>query len=113
MTWYVMYEDKDGRLETESDTEIKPQEGKTVLEFETRPNVDVRGVMWDEATRSFIPRPQKILVDRLDDLQANPDFQQIRDVLDEAGKTKLQDIVIGLLGKERLRNANESVEVDE
>jgi hypothetical protein len=115
MAWYVAYDTATGRLESESDTEIAARTGKTVLQLADRPNINANGVMWDESTRTFIARPLKVLIDRLEDIQTNPnfaDFMTAYNTLSAANKTRLRNMVIRLLGSRRWRNQNEPVELD-
>lgn len=115
MTWYAIYETATGRLESigERDEPLRTARLDS-LALEQQPNLSQ--IMWDETTRGFVPRPAKVLVDRLDDFLTHPnyaDFQTLWNALNATNKTRLRNIAIRLLGRNRYRNANQSVEIDE
>jgi len=70
--------------------------------------------MWDAATRSYIARPAKVLVDRLQDLLSDPDYsdwQTVYNALNATRKAQVQAALIRLLGRARYRNPGEPVEI--
>lgn len=82
--------------------------GLDFLEMEEKPpDTD----MWDEGTRSFIPRPPKVLVDRWDDLLNDPDFGPSHANLPPPFRAAQERAVKKLLGDERFRNQGEGKEV--
>lgn len=115
MAWFLIYDTATGRLESECDTEITAKAGKTVLHLADRPNISAGGVTWDTVTRTFIPRPAKVLIDRLDDIQTNSnfaDFMTVYNSLNTANKTRLRNMIIRLLGNRRYRASLEAVELE-
>lgn len=83
-------------------------QGLSVLARETVP-ADTE--MWDAASRSWVARPAKVLVDRLDDLLADADFADLWSNINAARRTRLRNLLIRLLGRHRYRNASETLEV--
>lgn len=63
--------------------------------------------MWNPATQGFIPRPPKVVIDRLTDLEADPDYQEVAKVLSPIHKPKLQAAIIRLLGRQRWRGTGQ------
>jgi hypothetical protein len=117
MAWYVIYDNTTGRLESESNIEIEPKTGKTILQLAERPSVGVGGVMWDETTRTFIVRPPKVLIDRWEDFQTSNDpvivdFRTAYNSLNAANKTRVREFLIAVLGRFRYRNQSESVRLE-
>ena len=107
MSWFAIYEIATGRLVSVA----------TVVAQELRPGLAVRGLgvtrppddeMWDEATKRFVPRPVKVLVDRFDeDLLTNVEFRQFQNVyngLNPGQRKQVRDDLIIWLGDTRLRN---------
>lgn len=111
MPYFAIYEKATGRLRSLASrlTVALPLELEA-LDIGTSPADDT---MWDEATRTFIPRPPKVFVDRLQDLVDRPRFKTFWQSLNAAQKDELRDGVIWLLGKARFRNESESPVVDE
>lgn len=81
---------------------------------EERP--DQGEALWDRQSRSFVPRPARVLIDRLDDiearLQADPDWLTVWNSLSAARKTQirtgLRRILVALLADRRYRDADEA-----
>jgi hypothetical protein len=113
MTWYAIYQSSDGRLVSIGEAESQPViAGMVALPLAGKP--DLKPLMWDEATRAFVVRPAKVLVDRLDDIAGNPNYQDFLDAyqaLSAANRTKLRNAVIRLLGSKRFRAVQEGVEL--
>lgn len=116
MTWTALYQDATGRLLSVG-TVVADQlpAGTVAVVLAEKPR---RDQMWDSATRSFVPRPAKVLVDRLVDLRTRARYADFRDVyqrLSAADRTKVRDALALFLGRARYRNQAESdvVEPDE
>lgn len=88
MPRWAVYDNATGRMVSES--ALQPTNLPAGLATKQIPDSDA-GVMWDEATRSMVTRPPKVIVDRLSKLQADPRFtsfnttqrQRILDLLNE------------------------------
>jgi len=114
MLWYALYDTSSGKLESIGSAEELPQLlGKAALLLPEQP--DLSAQMWDETSRVFVARPAKVLIDRLDDIQTNPnfaDFMTAYNSLNAANKTRLRNMIIRLLGKRRFRASQETVEIE-
>jgi len=64
--------------------------------------------VWDEATRSLIPRPPKVLIDRVDDVLAKPTVQTFISGLNSGQRNLFRAILIELLGNRRFRSDDEA-----
>lgn len=87
--------------------------GETVVGVDPFP--DLGGAMWDPASRAFVARPAKVLVDRIDDLRSDVEYQPLRDAVaalrpqDRATmQSAIEEAFINMLGPERFRNAREA-----
>lgn len=102
MLYYAIYETATGRLVSLGNVlgDHLP-DNLTVIDIGTAP--DLRLVVWDEGTRTFIQRPAKVLVDRLDDLRAQPGMTAFWNSLTGAQKTVLANALITVFGKLRYR----------
>lgn len=115
MAWYVIYDTASGQLKSESDTEIAPQADMTIVQLADRP---ADNMMWDAATRTFVARPPKVQVDRLDDLLTSnhPAIaafrQRVYTPASAADKAIISDFLIFMLGRRRTRNQNDPLELD-
>lgn len=113
MPWFAIYQSNNGRLESIGELEAMPVlAGMVALQLASKP--DLQRQMWDETARTFVARPDKVLIDRLVDIQSNPNFQDFMDAyntLSAANKTKLRTALVRLLGRHRYRAVNESVEL--
>lgn len=70
--------------------------------------------VWDTATRSFINRPAKVLIDRWQDLLTSAsysDFQTVYNALNATRKQQIQAVLLRLLGTQRWRSASEGTEL--
>ena len=70
---------------------------ETALTFD-RAMPDFATEMWDTDTRTFIARPAAVLVDRLDDLAADPDFIRVTADLNAARQADLRAALIRWIG---------------
>lgn len=111
--WRSIYDSSDGRLlSVGSRWTDPPRPGTSFLETADKPD-DVAN-MWDEIARDWIPRPPKIRIDRMDDLETHPTFLQFQDVFDTLTaqqKAKVRNAIRMLLGEEQFRNIGQSVEI--
>ncbi len=99
--WFVLYHRDTGHpVSQSSEPPDSIKEGLAVVEFLERPSDDL---MWDDASRLFVARPQHKFVDRLDDLKADPDFMGIWRRLSDTQRTRLRRVLIRLLGGARYR----------
>lgn len=106
---YALYTTATGQLVSLSTVLPDPVPAElSVLARETAP---ADSEMWDAASRSWVARPVKVRIDRLDDLQADTDFLQVWGSLNAAQRNRLRTVVIRLLGRHRYRNASETLEV--
>jgi hypothetical protein len=116
MAWYVLYDTATGAKISESDSPIIPDANRSVLTLESRPDESRSGVMWDTATRNFVPRPPKVEIDRLQDVLTHPafaDYQTWYNSLNATNKTRSRNSLIWALGNRRYRSESQSpTEVD-
>lgn len=112
--WYAIYDVGTGRLL--SLTSVQPPAlpvGAAIVSLGTTFPGDTQ--MWDEATRSFVPRVGGAPVDRLDDIDTAVQFSEVRAAL--AGITNsaqrqaviqaLRTCIARLLGGQRWRDISE------
>ncbi len=67
--------------------------------------------MWDPVARAFVARPAKVVIDRLQDLVDDADFQQVWGSLNATQRAKIRTAVIRLLGRFRYRAVSEPMEL--
>lgn len=108
--WHYLYEAGTGRLlsETEADAAPDVPVGVAVLSRDSRAE-DTE--MWEEASKSFAPRPAKVLVDRLTDLANDPVLSEVWSRLTATQRTTLRNRLIRLLGYRRFRGSGEPVDL--
>ena len=113
MTWYAVYDTVTGHLQSVGEVLASPMpDSLSILVLVSQPDSTV---MWDDNTRQFIPRPAKVLIDRLDDILTNPNYsewQTVWNALNTTRKTQLRNAMIRLLGGARFRNQSEPVEIE-
>jgi len=110
MAYYMLYVTNTGKPVSLSSVEANPvPAGHTSVDIVNKPD---KTVMWDEVTKAFIPRPPKVLKDRLQDLIAKPAFKTFWQSLDATQKDQLRNGLIWLLGKARYRNEQEPPEIE-
>lgn len=104
------YETATGRLISIGDDDPLLPNGVNVVDV---PNYDVNVHMWDQATRSVISRPPKVLRDRLVDILTDPrftdDFITMWNALNATRRTQLRNGLIRLLGSQRWRTGGEDL----
>lgn len=114
MTWYAIYNKSTGRLVSLGTVITDPLPAH--LEAVTLADKPADSEMWDEATKAYVPRPAKVLMDRLQDLVTHgdyaDDFKAVWDTLSAGNKTKIRNGLIRLLGRHRFRNQSESIEIN-
>ena len=109
MDWFAVAEEETGRLVSVATVVASPlPPGLIALPLPTRPPDDE---MWDAGSQSFVPRPPKVLVDRLDDLKADPRFAAMLNALNAADQAGVLGAIGELLGTERFRNEDESAKI--
>lgn len=115
MPEYAIYNTSTGFL-------ISTATGRSVDDFSLRDglsivevaNSDRQSVMWDNATRTFIPRPAKVVIDRLDDIQSSGDYTLLQSILirlSARDEIDLLDEIGKLLGRARYRNIEEGTRI--
>ena len=112
MVWYALYETINGKLVSVGTVIADPL--PTGLTSISLPDKPADNQMWDEVTRAFVPRPAKVLVDRLQDILTNPayaDFTTAYNALNTTNKTRLRNMLIKLLGRQRYRSQGEPTEM--
>jgi hypothetical protein len=114
MPWFAVYESTTGRLVSVGQQVADPlPAGLTAAQLGQRP---ADNQMWDTATRAFVARPAKVLVDRLlTDLLSNPAFSELQTAynsLSAANKTRIRNGLILFLGRLRWRAQGEAVTLD-
>ena len=113
MAWRCIFDSSTGRLRSVGTVWTEPpRPGTDFRESVDRP--DQGPNMWDEATRDWVPRPPKIRLDRMDDLEGHPTFLQFQEVFDTLitqQKVKVRNAIRKMLGTEQFRKVNESLEI--
>lgn len=110
MPYYAIYETATGRLVSLGNMIADPlPQDLTAVDIGTA--VDLRGQMWDAASKAFVARPAPVLIDRLDDLRAMTGVPALWASLSAAQKLVLGNAIIKLLGGARYRKASQPVEV--
>lgn len=104
--WFYLYETATGRLLSEASESPTPGAGQAVV---SRPDRADSSVMWDAATASFVARPAKVLVDRVQDLADDPVLSAVWTRLTAAQRTALRNRLAALLGSQRMRGSGEQV----
>ncbi len=105
MPYFAIYETATGRLRSLGTVLADPMPPEfTVVDIGSAP---ADNTMWDEATRTFIPRPPKVFVDRLEDLRNRPEFRQVWNTLNQTQKDAMRQALIWILGAERFRGENQ------
>jgi hypothetical protein len=108
MPWHYLYDTASGRLRGESltppDAAVVAALNGTVLVLDARA-LDAQ--MWDTATRAFVARPAKVLVDRMDDIAADARWDGIRTRLTAPQRDTLVALITELLGTRRFRRTDD------
>lgn len=112
MPWYAVYETTTGKLVSLG----------TVLAQTLPANLTAKDLglnkppdlqMWDEATRSFVPRPAKVLVDRVAGLIADPVLASTWARLTPSQRSILQTRLGEVLGTYRYRHNGDTLIIDQ
>ena len=86
--WYAVYETATGRLASIGSVLANPlPTGMTALPLAAEPT---SADMWDEATRTFIPRPPKVMRDLVDTILADPDLPALNPV----NRDRLRNVLV-------------------
>ena len=110
MSYFAIHEIATGRLKSMGSVIADPlPAGLTAVDI-VNPPLDSE--MWDEATKTFIARPPKVLADRLEDLKARPAFRTFWQSLNQQQKDTLITALKWLLGRARWRNQSGSQVID-
>jgi hypothetical protein len=104
--WFYIYDIATGRLLSETDTAPQLAGGRAAVERASRAESTV---MWDETTTSFVDRPAKVLIDRLQDLTDDPALAAVWTRLTVAQRTVLRNRLVALLGSQRMRGSEAPV----
>ena len=80
-----------------------------VVELASRANLDT--VMWSSTSRNWIARPQKVLVDRVQELVDDPSLSAVWSRLTVAQRNVLVNRLRQMLGRERFRNPAETTDI--
>jgi hypothetical protein len=107
---FAYYETSTGRLVSVGTTaNPSPPPGVTEVEIAAMPNLLTE--TWDAATHTFIARPAKVLIDRLNEIitdsQYADDIVALWNTLNAANRTRLRNGLIRLLGRYRFRSQGE------
>lgn len=105
--WYYLYDLATGRLLSEASDPPQPAVGQAVVSRATRAD---SSVMWDAVTAAFVARPPKVILDRIDDLNNDPNLSAVWTRLTVAQRTVLRNRLIALLGYRRFRGSGEPVD---
>lgn len=110
MPWYAVVEKATGRLESVGTVVASPLPSSLeALQLAGEPDASQ---VWDQASRSFKPRPAVVMVDRLTDLDADPALSTVWSRLTVAQKAALRDRLGLLLGPRRYRQQSEGVNLE-
>ena len=113
MTWYVIYSTTSGSLFSQGSAPPSPLPGGLITA--SLAEQPAASQMWDGESLIFVPRPAKVLRDRLQDILTHPDYaldlQVIWAGLTAPQKTLLRNGLIRLLGRERFRPDGENVTI--
>ena len=108
--WRAIYRTDNGRLlSVASIWTDPPRPGTSFKEYVDRP--DQGENMWDEVALDWIPRPPQVLIDRWDDLLADPEFADGHAKIPQPFRKAVEASIKRLLGAERFRLESESVEI--
>jgi len=113
MAWHAIYVAATGRLVSVGEIVVSPLPGAlTDLVLAGEPNLSNQ--VWDTTTKTFITRPGKVLIDRLDDLQSNPNYNDLQAALatlSAPNRTVVRNAFGRLLNRVRFRTPGEPVEI--
>jgi len=109
MPYFMLYETTTGRPISLSSVEVAIlRPGTTSLDIGTKPD---GSVMWDEVSKTMIPRPPKVFVDRMTDLRSRPNFMAIFNSLTARQQNDLTNDIIFILGSERFRSEDDTPDI--
>lgn len=104
MTWFVIYDEIDGRLVSQC-TVVGDDLPKKYIVMEL-PGKPARGEMWDSTSRAFVPRPEKVLIDQLAVIKR--DLSSIVGKLTPQEETTLDAAIVSALGDKRYISEGEA-----
>ena len=108
MPYFAVFETATGRLVSLGSVLANPLDASlSAVDLGSKP---ADSLMWSDASRTFVARPAKVLVDRLQDLlDYYPDFLTVWNSLTTQRKNLIRTALIQFLGSKRFRNANGGV----
>lgn len=113
MAWLAVFNSTTGDLVSVATVVANPlPDGLTSVTLASEP--DLKLLVWDKVTRTFLARPAKVMIDRWQDFLTNVNyagFQTIYNALNAQRKTQIQAILIKFMGSSRFRSVNEPTEV--
>ena len=109
MPWSLYIRDSDGQLLSVADTDDPPPAGVVRMAVTSDPRDPA--LMYDPAQRAMVARPAKVLIDRWQDLRADPTFAAIYSSLNATRKAQIQAVLVRVFGKFRYRSASEPLEL--
>jgi hypothetical protein len=109
LPWHAVIDDATGRLVSLGQVVADPLPAGLVAQ--DLPGRPADSQMWDEATRSFVPRPPKVLVDRIQDLADDPALVAVWTRLTAVQRTALRNRLVQLLGPHRFRSQSTPVDL--
>lgn len=99
MAWFVIVDDTNGRLQTGAFQDpVAPTVSPPFIVLALAGNPGP-GKMWDVATRTYIPRPPLVWLDRSDDIVDDPRLSTVNPGI----KIQIRNVVDDVLGVERWR----------
>lgn len=109
MAWFVVHRTETGQIVSSGDVVASPlPEGLTSVDVGARP---ADSKMWDPASRAFVDRPAKVLVDRIQELRDDPALSAVWTRLTANQQTALRNRLIAMLGPNRYRNQSERTDL--
>ena len=105
MPWTAIFDSATGRLLSVGDILGDIPAGAATLVLAGEP--DLRTQVWDEASRSFISRPAKVLVDRIQELRDDPVLSAVWTRLTANQQTALRNRLVAFVGGMRFRSPSE------
>lgn len=109
MAWTAIFDQASGRLISVGDVVGSLPSGVSTLTLAGPP--DLATQMWDETSRSFVSRPAKVFVDRIQDLADDPVLSTVWSRLTAAQRTTLRNRLVTLLGKYRFHSTSSSTDL--
>lgn len=107
MAWFVVVDDTTGRLQTAAFQDpVAPSVNPPLIVIPLA-GPPSRNEMWDEGTRTYVPRPPRIYVDRAQDVINDPRLNNVN----QGTKNQVLNVINEVFGTERWRRDNESINI--